>query len=359
VIKLHPYILPCLAIALTACSSTARKPGEYKIALVADTIGQHGIFVINSDRTGGRLLTPDATVQLRASSWSPDGKNIAFYAARPEDSQIRKKYRMPLHFPLYLMDAAGGNQRRLLDFPVSSFQWSPDSRQMLFVSAYEDPEHDDPDVVKGIKAPMSAIYLLDLQTGVQKRVTDFNQNCYGSWSPDGSRLALSFGDAESSDIYIVSVDGKHTRRITDSHGINVRPVWSPDGKRIAYVSFVQQDNKMVASAYIMESDGTNKKQIGNVNPYEVSWSEDGKSLLLQSTEGLTLASADGNITVDLRNRVIQSQDAVFTPDGKEVMFRSNHEGPWFLYAVDLNGANIRRASGNLSASMFCLSPIRY
>jgi TolB protein len=358
VTKLHQYVLSCLALLLAACSSATRKPGEYKIALVPEIAGQHGVFVINSDRTGGRLLTPDETAQLRSSSWSPDGKKIAFFAARTEDSGILAKYRMPLHYPLYVMDAGGGNQRRLLDFTVSSFEWSPDSRQLLFVSAYEDPEHDDPDVVKGLKAPMSAVYLLDLETGAKKRVTGFGQNCSGSWSPDGVNLALSFGDARSSGIYVASLDGKHTRRVGDSPGINVKPVWSPDGKRIAYVSFVSQDTGVVADACIIDSNGTNKKQIRGVNPYEVSWSVDGRSLLLQSTDGITLASADGNTIVDLKNRVIQLQDAVFTPDGKEVMFRSNHEGHWYLYAVDMNGANIRRVSGSLSSSMFSLSPVR-
>ena len=358
-IRLHPYALACLAVVLAACSPAARKTGEYKIALVPDIVGQHGIFTINSDRTGGRLLTPDATAQLRPSSWSPDGKKIAFFATREEDSQILQKYPVPMHYPLYVMDAGGGNQRRLLDFPVSSFGWSPDSHQLLYVSAYEDPALDDPDVVKRLKAPMSAVYLLNLETGAQKRVTGFGQNCSGSWSPDGVNLALSFGDAKSSDIYIAGLDGKHTRRVGDSSGINIKPVWSPDGKRIAYISFALQETGIVADACIVESDGTNKKQIRGLNPYEVSWSADGRSLLLQSTNGITLTSMDGNTIVDLKNRVIQPQDAVFTPDGKDVMFRSNHEGHWYLYVVDMKGANIRRISGSLSSSMFCLSPLNH
>jgi Tol biopolymer transport system component len=95
-----------------------------------------------------------------------------------------------------------------------------------------------------------------------------------------------------------------------------------------------------------------------MNPYEVSWSVDGNSLLLRLTRGFTLASTDGNVTADLGSGVLQPQDASFTPDGKEVIFRSNHEGPWYLYAVDLKGTNIRRISGNLSASMYCLSPLK-
>lgn len=312
---------------------------------------------MNSDRTGGRLLTPEATAQLRSFSWSPDGKKIAFFATLREDSALLEQYRMPLHFPLYLMDATGGNQRRLLNFPVSSFAWSPDSRQLLYVSAYEDPEHNDPDVLRGRKALMSAVYLLDLETGAQKRVTGYGQNCFGSWSPDGTQLALSFGDEKSSDIYVASVDGKHTRRVSDSPGINMKPVWSPDGKRIAYVSFASQDTGIRQDAFIVQADGTNRKQIQGMNPYEVSWSVDGKLLLLQSTNGITLVSAGGDTILDFKNRAVLPQDTVFTPDGKQLMFRSNHEGPWTLYVVDLNGANIRRITGSLSSSMFCLSPV--
>ena len=106
--KLHAYMVPGLAILMAACSPGARTSGEYRIALVPDMAGQHGIFVINSDQTGGRLLTPEATAQLRPSSWSPDGKKIAFFASRDEDAQIQKKYNIPQHFPLYLMNSAGG-----------------------------------------------------------------------------------------------------------------------------------------------------------------------------------------------------------------------------------------------------------
>src|SRR5512141_2154103 len=129
VTRLHALVFMCLAIFLAACSPAARESGGYKIALVPDLAGQHGIFAINADQTGGRLLTPDPTAQLRPTSWSPDGKMIAFFASRDEDSPMRLKYRIPLHFPLYWMDATGGNQKRLLDFPVSSFEFSRDGRQ--------------------------------------------------------------------------------------------------------------------------------------------------------------------------------------------------------------------------------------
>ena len=326
--------------------------------MVPSRSGQHGIFVMNSDTTGGKLLTPDPSAQLRASSWSPDGKKIAFFAQRREDSDILSKYRTPLHYPLYVMDAAGGDRKRLLDFPVSSFEWSPDSRQLLYISAYEDPNHDDPSVLRGTKAPMSAIYVLNLQTGEQRRLSSFGQNCSGAWSPDGTQLALSFGTDQYSDIFTVSLDGKHTRRLTDSKSINIRPAWSPDGKALAYVSVAApgaEDGS--AGVYVTNADGTNKRRVSSMIAFGAAWSPDGKSLLLQWAGGASLADADGKKTINVTPGIGRSMDAVFTPDGQEVMFRSDHEGEWYLFAVNLNGSNLRKITGNLSASMFCLSPL--
>jgi Tol biopolymer transport system component len=359
VYKLIRYISPILLLAFSACATGDRDSGDYRIAFVPDLSGQHGIFALNSDRTGGRLLTPEASAQLRASSWSPDGKKIAFFASRDEDADIRAKYRTPYQFPLYVMNAAGGNLKRLLDFPVSSFAWSPDSRKMLFVSAYEDPARNDEEIVKGFKNPLSAVYILDLDTGTQQRVTGFGQNCYGSWSPDGTMLALSFGDAQSSDIYTSSLDGKHTFRIVEKTGINVKPVWSPDGKRIAYVCFIPKPGGMTSEAWVVDAGSASRRPIGKVDPYEVFWSVNGRYVLLRTTKGFVLASPDRDGVIEMKNQVIEPQDALFTPDGKEVMFRSNHEGPWYIYAVGLDGANIRRISGNLSAASFCLSPASY
>jgi len=347
-----------LGLVFAACSSQEPGPERFKIALTPDLKGQSGIFVLNPDRTGGRRITAEATAQLRPTSWSPDGKKIAFFAARSEDTPMRTKYRIPLHFPLYWMNSGGGSPKRLLDFPVSDFEFSPDGRQLLFVSAYDDPAHNDPQVVQGLKNPMSAVYLMDLQEKTQRRVTGFGQHCSGSWSPDGTRVALSFGDLQSSDIYVATVDGRHTRRLTESPGIKRKPVWAPGGKQIAYVSFIPQAGGMVSHAYTVDPGGSQPRQVGDAHAYEVAWSPDGRALLLRLTDGFVLVSAEGKTLVDMENRVVRAQDAAFTPDGKGVMFRSNHEGPWFLYAMDLNGANTRRISGNLSASTFCLSPLR-
>jgi TolB protein len=312
---------------------------------------------MKADTTGGKLLTADATAQLRVSSWSPDGKKIAFFSARSEDSEILKKYNIPLHLPLYWMDSSGSNQKRMLDFPVSRFEWSPDSSQLLLVSAYEDPARDDKEIMSGKKLPLSAVYLLDVKTGTQKRVTGYGQNCYGSWSPDGTRVALSFGDEQKAEIYAVSLDGRRRRRLDSIEAKNIRPVWSPDSRKIAYISVSSPEEGGDAAAYVVNDDGTNSKRIADRNVQEIWWSPDGKSLLIQAFGVLTLVDANSGGAVKLTGGIIEPRDGLFAPDGKEVLFRSDHEGEWHLYAVDLKSRKVRRITGRLSALMFCLSPL--
>jgi Tol biopolymer transport system component len=357
--RISQWIAVFLLILITACSSAQRTAGNYKIALVPSRTGQNGIFVMNSDLTGGKLLTPEPTAQLTQYSWSPDRKIFAFFATHRDDARIMKQFPMAYHFPLYLMDSRGLNQRRLFDYTVSSFKWSPDSRQLLYTSAYEDPEHADEEVKVGKKVPMSGIYLYDLQTGEQKHLSELGKNCSGDWSPDGTRIALSFGTDQSSDIYVISLDGRIKRSLTDSQSINTKPVWSPDGKSIAYISSDSPGAKeSSAGIYVINADGSGKRRVSPIAGYEVAWSPDGKALLIQSAAELVLAGAEGNHSIELTPSLGRALEAVFAPDGKDVMFRLNHEGTWHLYAVNLATKKLRQITGNLSASSFCFSSLR-
>ncbi len=314
---------------------------------------------MNSDSTGAKLVSTQGSVQLREGSWSPDGKRIAYFSVGPGDAIIMNSYRIPLHSLLYVMDITGADQRRVFDVPLSNFAWSPDSEKIAFVSAYEDPQREDAEIVHGARQPVSAIYIFDFKTGQQLRVTAYGYHCSVSWSPDGTRLALSFGDdPKRSDIYVASLDGKHTRKLTDSSLINFLPAWAPNGKTLAYVAASPPGEQAPGSGiYLTDVDGGNKRQVTNMIISEVTWSPDGKTLLLQSAGGFYVVGADGGNPLKITGSLDRPLDGVFTPDGEKVMFRSNHEGDWHLYVVNLDGSNLRRTIGQLSAGQFCLSPL--
>ena len=57
-----------------------------------------------------------------------------------------------------------------------------------------------------------------------------------TWSPDGRKLAFMSERKGNTDIYVVNVDGTGLRRLTTNRGFDASPAWSPDGSTIAFES---------------------------------------------------------------------------------------------------------------------------
>jgi len=55
------------------------------------------------------------------------------------------------------------------------------------------------------------------------------------WSPDGRRLAYAHIESNDSQIYVINADGTGRRRLTRSPGMALLPAWSPDGRKVAFV----------------------------------------------------------------------------------------------------------------------------
>ena len=348
--------------SLLLCAGCSHPGGAdgFKIAFVPSKPGEHGVVSINSDTTGLKILVADPMAQVRFASWSPDGKRLAFYNLRSQDQDILKKYRMINEYLLYVMDATGANQKRLLDFPVIDFGWAPDSRRLFFISAYESPERNSPELLNGTRNPLAFVYVLDMQTGGTTRLPGSGRNCSASWSPDGTRLAVGFGDGENCGIYLISPDGGRSERLTDGSTIDFRPAWSPDGKTIAYVAYPKTDaDANNSGVFVIAADGTGKRRVDQETVSYVMWSMDGSRLLLQAANTARLVDRYGQKRVLLSagtglHRIV---NAILTPNGKGVMFCSDDSGVWNIYSAGLEGQHRRTITSRTSSSNFCLSPL--
>ena len=313
---------------------------------------------MNSDTSGPKHLVSDKDAQLRFSSWSPDGERIAFFTVRAQDTDILSKYLMPYKYMLYAMDASGKNVKRLLDFPIFDFAWAPDGRRLFVISAHESPDRDSSEVIGGIKNPTASIYIVDLQTGGLIRLPGSGRNCSAAWSPEGTRLAVSYGDAENGGLYLIDADGRQSSRLTDATTLDCRPKWSPDGKLIAYAAYAKSDTDAKdAGVYIIAADGTGKRRIAEESVYYVQWSPDGTMLLLQSENSVRLTDLEGKKQVLLSPRLRRAMNGLLTPDGKGAMFCSNDEGAWNIYSVGLDGQQRKKLTGRTNASNYALSPL--
>ena len=109
-------------------------PDGRSIAFSSERDGNEEIYVMDVDGGNVRRLT-NHTSQDASPSWSPDGRSIAFFSLRDDDPETAE-----INPEIYVMDADGGNVRRLTSHIAWDFapSWSPDSRFIVFYSNRDD-----------------------------------------------------------------------------------------------------------------------------------------------------------------------------------------------------------------------------
>ena len=118
------------------------------------------------------------------------------------------------------------------------------------------------------------------------------------WSPDGRRIAFE----SSWQVWAMNADGSGKRKLTPKGAHNFNPVWSPDGQRIAFEAGGRQvDSYKPGSAgfgvYVMNADGSAQQRLtrGGSQPH---WSPDGRKIAYLSKRGgnrdIWIMNADGS-----------------------------------------------------------------
>jgi Tol biopolymer transport system component len=142
-------------------------------------------------------------------------------------------------------------------------------------------------------AQQRAVFVMDTGGSNLMQLTDYSIGAtYPVWSPDGKRIA--FASIKDGGIYTINADGTNLTRIvyktvydvyTDTwiKAGNDHPSWSPDGSMIVYESFGDEDSGTTvpnANIYVVNSDGTGIRRLTNDLSYEgqPSWSPDGSKI---------------------------------------------------------------------------------
>jgi Tol biopolymer transport system component len=143
------------------------------------------------------------------------------------------------------------------------------------------------------------------------------------------------------DIYIVDSDGKNRSKLTDSQKYYYHPVWSPDGKQIA---FVAQGN-VVDRIYVMDANGQNQLDVSGEDGSDTDpmWSPDGKQIVfVYGRHEIFVVDSDGKNRVNVANRQDGSSNAdpAWSPDGTRIAFSSLRDGNRDIYLMDPDGKNL-------------------
>jgi serine/threonine protein kinase len=155
-------------------------------------------------------------------------------------------------------------------------------------------------------------------------------------SPDGTRAALTVGTGGKRDVWIWDLVHKTLTRLTFDDAYDASPLWTPDGKRIAYESNRGADYKI----YWKAADGTGKVEplgsMPNGALMPASWSSDGKTLVQMEV------TVTGNLNFDVGELSMESDHArrlLLHEKYNEAQPRISPNGRWMAYTSDESGQN--------------------
>src|SRR5438067_9154662 len=159
-----------------------------------------------------------------------------------------------------------------------------------------------------------------------------------------TRIAYITKQGPRYQLLVADADGADPQTIVTSNEPLLSPKWSPDGSRLAYVSF--ENKKPVV--YVQSLATGQRMAVANFRGSNSSpaWSPDGRRLLVTLTKDgnsqIYLMNADGsNVTRVLTSPGIDTE-AVFTPDGQSLLFTSDRGGTPQIYRANIASGQVER-----------------
>ncbi len=166
---------------------------------------------------------------------------------------------------------------------------------------------------------------------------------------DGDQIPGPLGARTVKEIYIADYDGANQRRITVSFGLNNFPVWSPDGRAVAYTSWRQgYPNIFVSYIYTTALPATPAGGGPSVHNWLASWSPDGTRLAFTSNRDgnpeLYVVGVDGSGLRRLTHHPAADTSPTWSPTGAQIAFVSDRSGSPQIYVMNADGTGLRRVT---------------
>lgn len=208
--------------------------------------------------------------------------------------------------------------------PIISPAWSPDGRELAYVS---------------FETRKPVVYAQDVATGQRRPIASYKgSNSAPAWSPDGQQIAAVLTRDGLSQIYTLNRSGNNLRRLTTSAGIDTEPAFTPDGRSIYFVS----DRGGSPQIYRMPAAGGSAERVTFSGSYNISpaISPDGRWLAYITRDGgafrlqlMELASG----TVTTLTATAHDESPSFAPNSRLIVYATRVNGRNVLMTTTLDG----------------------
>lgn len=348
-------------------------------------------------RTGAMKRLTNNPAGASSPRWSPDGKTVAFISDRDGKSQV------------WMIDVDGGEAYEVTSIStgVSGIEWSPDGEKLVFrsrvcpqysptVLSGRDGPPDYPTVPSGRDGPpgeeddgnskssgqlydrlmfrhynhwddgkVNHIFVHDLKTGITGDLTPGGHNAptaalggdqLYTFSPDGQEICFVMNTdpqpaiSTNNDLFILPVSGGKPRRITENRANDSGPVYSPNGKFIAYRAMSRPGYEADKNDLALYDRQTGKRTVltegFKLSAGDLIWTEDSRHIYFTTIDRGWVSLFEVDIHKGKIDKVITGAvrwNYRISPDGKSFYYvKILPDNPGEIYVYNLKSKKEKR-----------------